>query len=122
MKSETLQLGFFPKAYFFNMEDKWLVIEKERQVVCVYATGENNHGIFAAIPLCHPKYLKKTALEIRTTEKNENAVLISVADIRIVIDYQQKRCAINTDIHIYGSEFWGQDCSMAWTADLDALF
>ncbi len=122
MKTETLKLGLFPKAYFFNMENKWLVIEKESQVVCIYATGENNNPILAAIPMCHPKYLKKKMFEIKTTEKNKNVVLISVADIKIVIDYEKEYCSINNSAKIYGSDSWGQDCSVQWSSEFDELF
>ncbi len=122
MKTETLKLGLFPKAYFFNMENKWIVIEKERDVVCIYATGENNTPIFAAIPMCHPKYFKKKVFEIKAANGNDSLVLISVADIRIVINYKDKFCAINNNARVFGSEHWGKDCSREWSAEFDGLF
>ncbi len=122
MKKEVLKLGFFPKAYFFNLNGHNLVIEKERHVVCVYATGENNRPILAAIPLCTPQYFKKSCFTIWAAEAQPDVVLISAADIRIVIDYGRKLCAINKNTQIYGSDSWGKNCSAPWSGELDKLF
>ena len=122
MKKETFKLRFFPKAYFFNMEDKWLVIEKEWGGVCVYATSKKHKSVHAAVPMCVPKYLKGQPIEVKTTDSDPDLVLISAADLRVVIDYGKKICAFNKNTDAYGSDSWGQNCIIPWPKEFDAYF
>ncbi len=122
MKIKTLKLGFFPKAYFFNMDNKWLAVEKEKDVVCIYATGENYSPIYAAIPLCSPQYFKNTVFNISTVDHDFGMVLISAADIRIVLDYERKTCAFNKNTTRYASDNWGGNCHIPWAEEFDKLF
>ena len=49
---------FGKKVQMFSYKKMGLVIEKEPDVVCVYATDETHQNIMCAIPLYHPKLLK----------------------------------------------------------------
>ena len=71
----TFKLGFFPKPYFFETQNHGIVIEKESDVVSVYATSKSHSPIYCSIPLCHPKELKSKP--IRIINKN-NLILFHI--------------------------------------------
>lgn len=107
---------FGSKVQKFNHMQMGIVIEKEHDVICVYGTTANFEKILCAIPLCHPKFLKGAEYSIEFTE-NQHAK-ISVKDIKILINYKNKKCSNNLNIHNYGSESWGDDVSEIWDDQL----
>ena len=96
----------------FSDSGMGIVIEKERQVVCVYGTDEQHKDILCAIPLCHPKFLKGAEYIIEFSP--DLRAVVSVGDIKIRIDYKNQKCANNKDIPCYGSAAWGQDVTDNW--------
>lgn len=111
----TFKFGIFGgKVRMFSEEQMGIVIEKEPDVVCVYATDETHQDILCAIPLCHPKFLKGAEYTIDFCGKER--VRVSVGDLRIVVDYALKKCAVNQAIRCFGSDRWGQDIQAEWDA------
>lgn len=109
-----------PKVRMFENSGMGIVIEKEPHVVCIYGTSEDNEHIFCAIPLCHPRFLK--GLEYVVEFSAGQIAKITVGDIMVLIDFQNKKCANNKDARCYGSEFWGEDVSLAWSEKQQTLF
>ena len=108
----TLKLGLFKKAYMFETEHHGIVIENEGDVVCVYGTDYNHQNIYCAIPLCHPKYLRRNLFVIR---ESKDKVFVDCTLFKIMIDFKTKKCACNDErIKLYGSDHWGEDVSVAW--------
>ena len=95
----------------FNEGNIGVVVEKEPQVVCVYGT-DTNYNILCAIPLCHPKLLK--GLEYTVEFCSDECAKIAVGDIKIIIDFTNKKCSNNKGVQNYGSDAWGQDVTAAW--------
>lgn len=106
---------FTKNPQMFRERNMGVVIEKERDVVCVYGT-DNHFHILCAVPLCHPKHLKGAEYTVEFCE-NECA-RISVGDLQIIIDYSKKKCANNKSIRCYGSDDWGEDVQIAWSEAL----
>lgn len=104
---------FGKKVQMFEERKMGVVIEKEPQVVCVYGTDETHQKILCAIPLCHPKFLKGAEYTVEFFERD--FAKISVGDLKIVIDFENKKCAVNKEIPCYGSDLWGQDVQIEWT-------
>ena len=102
---------FGKNVQMFKEQQMGIVVEKEADVVCVYATDCQHQKIFCAIPLCHPKFLKGMEYII---EFNENKAKVSVGDLQIVIDFNMQKCSNNKGIQCYGSENWGYNVQMEW--------
>ena len=103
---------FGGKVQMFAEGQMGIVIEKEPDVVCVYATDEKHQDILCAVPLCHPKFLK--GAEYIVDFCDDDRVNVCVGDLQIVIDFSRKRCANNKSFQCYGSDHWGQDIQAAW--------
>ena len=109
----TFQFKLFgKKVQMFNEGQMGIVVEKETDVVCVYGTDEKYHILFA-VPLCHPKFLKGAEYVIEFEENN--CAKVSVGELKIVIDYSNKKCANNKALKCYGSDDWGQDVQIEWS-------
>jgi len=110
---------FGQKVQMFSENGMGIVVEKEPDVVCVYGTGENHKPILCAIPLCSPKLLR--GMEY-TVEFSVNSIAtVSVAGIKIRIDFENKKCSNNKGLAVYGSEAWGKDVSEKWIENRDIL-
>ena len=108
----TFKFGLFgKKVQMFSEGQRGIVIEKEPQVVCVYGT-DNNYHILCAIPLCHPKFLKGAEYVVEFDEGRRATVC--VANLKIVIDYEKKKCASNHSLQCYGSDSGGDDVQIEW--------
>ena len=110
---------FAKKVQMFHWGNMGIVIEKTRDVICIYGTDNTNSKILCAIPLCHPRYLKGEFFLISFFE-DETAV-IKVADVVAFIDFTSKKCSNNKGFQNYGSDAWGQNVSCDWTPDYDKL-
>ena len=104
---------FGKKVQMFNEGKMGVVVEKEPDVICVYGTDENYH-ILCAVPLAHPKFMK--GMEYTIEFKENNCAMISVGDLQIAIDYTKKTCANNKNLLCYGSEDWGHNIQVEWSA------
>ena len=102
---------FGKKVQMFSEGQRGIVIEKESKVICVYGT-DNNYHILCAIPLCHPKFLKSAEYTVEFDEGN--CATVCVANLKIVIDYEKKKCANNQSLQCYGSNSWGEDVQVEW--------
>lgn len=103
---------FGSKVQMFDENEMGIVIEKEPQVICVYGTDVANKNILCAIPLCHPKFLKGAEYTIEFCANK--CAKIAVGDIKIIIDFANKKCSNNKNIQNYGSDAWGEDVTTAW--------
>ena len=103
---------FGSKVQMYNEGEMGIVIEKEPQVVCIYGTDNKHQNILCAIPLCSPKLLKGAEYTVEFCENNISK--ISVSDIQVVIDFENKKCANNKNIKCYGSNSWGQNVQIQW--------
>lgn len=111
-ENTVLKIGFFKKAYLYETDNYGMVIENEGDVVCIYGTDINHKKIYCAIPLCHPKYLRKHPF---TIDKNNQRIFISCDLFKAIIDFELRKCACTVaQTTIFGSEEWGNDVSMSW--------
>ena len=100
-------------ARMLDHDDMGVVIEKERDVVCVYGTDGEYERIFCAVPLCHPRQLR--GAEYIVDFSPSKYAKITVGDLCIVIDYEKRICTNNKALLCYGSEYWGEDVSVPWS-------
>ncbi len=119
MKKEfNFKFSFFgKKVQMFNSGNMGIVVEKEAQVVCVYATDAANSKIYCALPLCHPKYIK--GMVFRGAFYENNTATVSVGDFRGYFDFNAMKCANNKGLQVYGSDEWGRDIAMPWQDELE---
>lgn len=103
---------FGENVRMFRERQMGIVIEKEKDVVCVYGTDDKHQNILCAIPLCHPKFLKKAEYVVDFQENDR--VMISVGNLQIAIDFKNGKCATDKKIRCYGSDLWGQDVQVDW--------
>ncbi len=103
---------FGKKVQMFHEAQMGIVIEKETDVICVYGTDDTHQTILCAIPLCPPKYLKGAEYIIEFHDSNRATV--SVEDLKIVIDFQNQKCANNKALRCYGSDSWGNNVQISW--------
>lgn len=97
-----------------------IVVEKKRLMVTVYVTNNDHGEVYAAMPLSTAA--KMRGLEFKVVFHSENIVTIEVADLRIYIDYDAKKCSNNKELNIYGSENWGKVVDWRWKSDFDKYF
>ena len=103
----TFKFKFFgKKVQMFRERQMGVVVEKERDVVCVYCTDRNYHILYA-VPLCHPKFLKGAQYSV-TFEENDRSV-VSVVDYLIVFDYARKQCTLHKALKCYGTWDWERE-------------
>lgn len=100
------------KVQMFHSMSMGIVVEKEPQVVCLYATDAENNKIFCALPLCHPKHLKGMTYQV--TFYDNSTATVSVGDLWCYIDFNAKKIANNKGLQSYGSDEWGQDVAIVW--------
>lgn len=103
------------KVQMFHAGDMGIVIEKEPDVVCVYATDAVNSHILCAVPLGSPKALKGTTYRIAFF--GDGVATVSVGSGILYFDFGAKKFAGNLPFHAFGSEDWGQDVSMPWQGE-----
>lgn len=108
---------FAKKVQMFRWRDMGIVVEKEPDVICIYGTDSTNSQILCAIPLCPPKYLRGEPFHVSFFE--DSTATVTVADVKVLLDFAAKKCANNKGLRAYGSEAWGQDVTCAWTPDLE---
>lgn len=103
---------FGKKVQMFSYKKMGLVIEKEPDVVCVYATDKTHQNIMCAIPLYHPKLLKNAEYIVEFFENGQAKVYVN--DLQIIIDFANKKCSNNKNFKCYGSDVWGNDVQTEW--------
>lgn len=106
---------FGKKVQMFRERAMGIVIEKESNVVCVYGTTADHQTILCAVPLCHPKHLK--GVEYTVEFCPDDRAKVSVGDVKILIDFANRKCSNNKGLQAYGSDEWGQDISTGWVED-----
>lgn len=104
---------FGTKVQMFSENEMGIVIEKEADVVCAYGTDKSNQNILCAIPLASPKVLKGAEYTVEFLESE--VAIISVSDIKAVIDFKNHKCKNNLNVKCYGSDSWGQDVQIKWS-------
>ena len=104
---------FGRKVQMFHEDTMGIVIEKEPDVVCVYGTDAHHQSILCAVPLCHPKFLK--GAEFTVDFGRNQCAEVSVGDLKIIIDYENRKCSNNKNIQCYGSDQWGENISAPWS-------
>ena len=119
MTVAAFKLSFWKKAFMFEVADHGLVIENEGKVVCVYGTDRGHETIYCAIPLCHPKHIRKNEIKIF---QDGHCVLVDLGVCKVAIDYQNQKCSCDrSEITTYGSDTWGRDVFVPWTPDFEAM-
>ena len=69
---------FGKKVQMFSYKKMGLVIEKEPDVVCVYATDETHQNIMCAIPLYHPKLLKMQNIQLNFSRMDKPKFVLMI--------------------------------------------
>lgn len=107
------KFGLFGKnVRMFSHRDMGVVIEKEADVICVYGTNSANTKILCAVSLCHPKFLRGEKFTVEFNTKD--CTMISVKDIKILIDFKNHTCSTNVGLQCYGSDEWGHNVQAEW--------
>ncbi len=118
---KTFKLKNFGKdTILLDCKDMGIVVEKQRLMICAYVTNSDHSEVYAAMPLSTP--CKMRGLEFKVVFHTDTFATIQVADLRIIIDYERKKCSNSKDLNIYGSEFWGEIVDLRWNKDFDKYF
>ena len=118
---QKVQFGLFKKTFMFACEDHGLVLERDGKTVCLYATDSGHSKIYCALPLGPEKILKRLPFYI--VAPDDRYMLMLVGEVMVVVDFVNKTCATNVEqLHVFGSDTWGENCGTQWKDEYNKLF
>ena len=109
------------KVYMFSRDSMGVAIEKDRGAVCVYGTTEDNGDILCAHPAASSKEIRDAEFTVRFWEDQCASVSVG-GKIKIWIDFANKSISNNCNAPNFGSEAWGDNCSVPWDARMEPYF
>lgn len=120
-KVQKIKFGLFRNTIFIECGENGLVLEQDKQQVTLYATNGKCSSIYCEIPLGTRQELKNTQYVIIAYSADE--MLLEVGERLIVVDFMDRKVAVNREgIRAAGTEIWGEDVMIPWTADHNRMF
>ena len=118
---QKVKFGLFKKTFMFECEDHGLVLERDGETVCLYATDRSHSKIYCALPLGPEKILKRLPFYI--VAPDDQYMLMLVGEVMVVVDFVNKTCATNVEqLHVFGSDAWGENCGTQWKDEYNKFF
>lgn len=118
---QKVRFGLFKKTFMFSCDDHGMVLERDGKTICLYATDAAHSKIFCALPLGPEKVLKH--LPFYVVAPDAQYMLLLVGEVLVVVDFVNKTCATNMEqLHVFGSDAWGENCGIAWKDEYNKLF
>lgn len=109
------------KTNIFECGSNGMVVEREKNIITLYATNDRCSEIYAIITLGTNKQLKK--YKFVGIAYSDDMMLLDGGDIHVVIDYANKKVAVNKpEIQVKGRKDWGEDVRMPWRSEFNAMF
>lgn len=120
-ETKTVKLLFILKAQDFWCEKNGLRLERSNGSICLYVNNGNRRVRYCAMPLGSARNLK--GFEYTVKAQSKTRMLFSVGAVKFVIDYAAKKVATNlVGYLVSGSEEWGTNCQIPWSAEYLPLF
>lgn len=121
-KAERMKfIPLIKKTNIFECGANGIVIEKEKGNVTLYVTNNSCSKIYARVDLGGKEILKENKFQIAA--RSEELFLIHGQEIKIVVDYAEKKVAVNKpEIKVTGKADWGDEARMPWNRSLNKLF
>ena len=109
------------KTNIFECGNNGIVVEREKNVITLYATNDRCSVIYAAVPLGTTKELFGRALVV--IAYSEDIMILDGGDYRVVVDFEEKAVAVNKpELKVRGSKHWGDDVQVEWEYDYNEFF
>lgn len=103
---------FGKKVQLFQEGDMGIVIEKARDVVCIYGTSGDNRTVYCATPLGSPRLL--SGIPYTVTFYDNQVATVQVGRLHWAVDFGKQKCCNDQGLQNYGSEEWGEQVTMPW--------
>lgn len=109
------------KTNIFECGGNGIVVEREKNVITMYATNAACSVIYCTIPLGTNKALKKN--KFLCIAYNDHVMLLDGGDILAVVDFDSEKVAINKpEIKATGSRHWGEAVQEPWLQEYMSMF
>lgn len=107
------------KTNIFEIGDYGMVVEREKNLITLYATNNRCSQIYCTVPLGDNSILKGKQFLMAGAFARDILVL-DAREILVVVDFGQQRIAVNRpDIPVNPREGWGR---MPWEPHFNAMF
>lgn len=109
------------KTNIFECGPNGLVLEREKNIITLYVTNSRCSEIYCVIPLGGNEILKKN--KFVGAAFSPEIMLIDGGDIMVVVDFEQKKVAVNKpEITVTGKKDWADSPRMEWRPEFNAMF
>lgn len=109
------------KTNIFECGPNGMVVEREKNIISLYATNNRCSEIYCIVTLGGNEILKKN--KFVGVAYSPNVMLLDGNDIMVVVDFARKKVAVNkSEIKVEGRKDWGEDARMPWEPWFNAMF
>lgn len=109
------------KTNIFECGQNGMVVEREHNIITMYATDHRCSKIYASVVLGANRDLRK--FKFVGIAYSEDKMLLDGGDIMVVVDYAARKVAVNKpELEVRGSKHWGEDVRMPWRNAHDVMF
>ena len=119
---QTVKFTLFgKKVHMFSCGNNGLVLEKDSDAICLYATDASHNTILAALPLGPAKALRGVTYYIFA--HSERYMLMGAGRALFVVDFREHCIATNVEkLKAVGSDSWGDSVTGEWKQSYMTLF
>lgn len=109
------------KTNIFEIGEYGMVVEREKNIISLYVTNSRCSEIYCTVTLGDNQILKQKKNFIAAAYTRD-ILLLDAGEIMVVVDYAQKKVAVNKpEIPVKGKKEWA-DARMAWEPYFNAMF
>lgn len=109
------------KTNIFECGENGMVVERENNIITVYATDSRCSKIYAAAVLGTNRELRKH--KFVGIAYSRDKILLDGGDILVVVDYAAHTVAVNKpEIEVRGSKHWGENVRTYWRNAYNGMF
>lgn len=119
--TQAVKFGLFKNCHKFEAGERGLVLESDRQGICLYATDAAHSKIYCAMPMGKSRDMKLLNYYIFCHDAHK--LLCGVGRALFVMDFTEKWASTNVEgFHVFGSDHWGENCQRPWQPEFVRLF
>ncbi len=107
------------KTNIFEIGEYGMVVEREKNIISLYATDSRCSKIYCTVTLGNNSILKgKKPFVVGAFAKD--ILVLDAYDIMVVVDYSEQKIAVNKpEIPVVGKDGWGR---MEWASHFNVMF
>ena len=110
------------KTNIFEIGEYGMVVEREKHAISLYVTNNRCSQIFCVVPLGDGRSLLKQKSNFIAAAYTRDILLLDAGEILIIVDYAEKKVAVNKpEIPVEGRNEWA-DARMDWEPYFNAMF